>query len=95
MVRNHIIDTLKGLNWHIELDEFDWNTPIGPRHFVNVIATKDPEASRRLIVSAHFDSKYFPSYPDNQASPALLRLKNGVEKDKSSWVPQTLLHHVQ
>ncbi|TFK76211.1 hypothetical protein BDN72DRAFT_223988 [Pluteus cervinus] len=65
-VRNYIISTMKNLKWHVDLDEFDGDTPAGPRHFVNVIATKDPEASRRVILSAHFDSKYFPTAPDNQ-----------------------------
>lgn len=32
----------------------------------NVIATKDPSASRRVVLSAHFDSKFFPSYPNSQ-----------------------------
>ncbi|KAF9014022.1 hypothetical protein BDQ17DRAFT_1270151 [Cyathus striatus] len=66
LVRNYIVSTLKHLNWHIEEDEFTDDTPIGRKRFTNIIATKDPEASRRVILSAHFDSKYFPSYPNNQ-----------------------------
>lgn len=66
LVRNYIVSTLKALNWHIELDEFTDQTPIGQKHFVNVIATKNPAASRRVVLSAHFDSKYFPHYPQNQ-----------------------------
>ena len=66
LVRNYIISTLKALNWHIELDEFTDSTPIGPKRFVNIIATKDPNASRRVVLSAHFDSKYFPKFPQNQ-----------------------------
>lgn len=65
-VRNYIIDTLKRLKWHIEEDTLTAQTPYGVKTFTNVIATKDPEASRRVIVAAHFDSKYFPSYPENQ-----------------------------
>ncbi|TFK30202.1 glutaminyl-peptide cyclotransferase-like protein [Coprinopsis marcescibilis] len=65
-VRNYLISTLKGLNWHVETDEFEADTPVGRKKFANVIATKDPDAPRRLILSAHFDSKYFPSYPMNQ-----------------------------
>ncbi|KAH6918334.1 glutaminyl-peptide cyclotransferase-like protein [Coprinopsis sp. MPI-PUGE-AT-0042] len=66
LVRNYLVDTLKALNWHVELDEFTDNTPYGPKKFANVIATKDPKAARRLILSAHFDSKFFPTYPENQ-----------------------------
>ena len=65
-VRNYIVNTLKKLNWHIEEDAFTDQTPFGVKTFTNVIATKDPEASRRVIVAAHFDSKFFPSYPENQ-----------------------------
>jgi len=62
-VRNYIIGTLKALDWHIEEDEFTDETPIGRKRFVNVIATKDPEAPRKISVAAHYDSKYFP--PDS------------------------------
>jgi len=66
LVRNYLVSTLKALNWHVELDEFEDNTPIGRKKFANVIATKDPKASRKLVLSAHFDSKYFPTAPANQ-----------------------------
>uniref|UniRef100_A0A8H7Y2I5 Peptide hydrolase n=1 Tax=Psilocybe cubensis TaxID=181762 RepID=A0A8H7Y2I5_PSICU len=65
-VRNYIVSTLKALKWHVELDEFTDNTPIGRKRFANIIATKDPNASRRVVLSAHFDSKYYPQYPENQ-----------------------------
>ncbi|KAF9265703.1 hypothetical protein L218DRAFT_898697 [Marasmius fiardii PR-910] len=66
LVRNYITSTLKALNWHIEEDEFTDNTPIGRKRFTNVIATKDPKATKRVILSAHFDSKYFANSPMNQ-----------------------------
>ena len=65
-VRNYIVNTMKNLNWHVEEDSFTDQTPYGVKTFTNVIATKDPEASRRVVVAAHYDSKYFPSYPENQ-----------------------------
>ena len=65
-MRTYIVDTLKKLNWDVEEDAFTDTTPYGTKHFVNVIATKDPKASRRVILAAHFDSKYFQAYPDNQ-----------------------------
>ncbi|KAL1689172.1 hypothetical protein GGG16DRAFT_93880 [Schizophyllum commune] len=60
-VRKYIVDTMKALNWEVEEDEFDDDTPMGRKHFTNVIATKDPKAARRVVVAAHFDSKYFES----------------------------------
>ncbi len=65
-VREYIVSTLKKLNWHVELDEFTDNTPIGPKRFANIIATQDIDAPRRVVLSAHFDSKYYPRYPENQ-----------------------------
>ncbi|KAJ7172117.1 glutaminyl-peptide cyclotransferase-like protein [Mycena filopes] len=59
-VRNYIVSTLETLKWHVELDAFNDTTPFGRKQFTNIIATKDPKASRRVILAAHFDSKYFP-----------------------------------
>jgi glutaminyl-peptide cyclotransferase len=66
LVRNYIISTLRNLKWHIEEDSFIASTPYGPMNFTNVIATKDPDAPRRVVLAAHYDSKYFPTYPQNQ-----------------------------
>lgn len=66
LVRNYIVTTLKALDWHVELDKFTASTPNGPKAMANIIATKDPSASRRLVLSAHYDSKFFPDYPENQ-----------------------------
>ncbi|KAG8902861.1 hypothetical protein FRB99_004023, partial [Tulasnella sp. 403] len=65
-VRSYIASTLKKLKWHVEEDTFKENTPYGEKEFTNIIATWDPLASKRLIMSAHFDSKFFPRYPQNQ-----------------------------
>jgi glutaminyl-peptide cyclotransferase len=65
-VRQHLVKTLKDLKWHVEEDKFTDNTPYGEKRFTNVIATKDPNAPRRVILSAHFDSKFFPTAPLNQ-----------------------------
>ncbi|KAH9901469.1 hypothetical protein C8Q73DRAFT_743008 [Cubamyces lactineus] len=66
LVREYIVSTLKKLNWHVEEDSFNDTTPYGVKRFTNVIATKDPTAPRRVIVAAHFDSKFFATYPQNQ-----------------------------
>ncbi|THH00780.1 hypothetical protein EW026_g1804 [Hermanssonia centrifuga] len=65
-VRQYIVSTLTQLNWHIEEDSFTDSTPYGEKRFTNVIATKDPRAPRRVIVAAHFDSKFFSTFPQNQ-----------------------------
>ncbi|THH11988.1 hypothetical protein EW145_g296 [Phellinidium pouzarii] len=82
-VKNYIVSTLRKLDWDIEEDSFKDNTPYGVKHFTNVIATKDPEAPRRVIVAAHFDSKFYSTYPDNQAEaldPLLNRRKEQLEE---------------
>ncbi|RDX56413.1 hypothetical protein OH76DRAFT_385330 [Lentinus brumalis] len=66
MVKDYIVNTMKKLNWHVEEDTFTDTTPYGTKRFTNVIATKDPRAPRRVILSAHFDSKFFATYPQNQ-----------------------------
>ncbi len=68
MVRNYIVDTMKKLSWHIEEDSFNDTTPYGVKRFTNIIATKDPKAPRRVILAAHFDSKFFASASQSQAS---------------------------
>ncbi|KAI9240988.1 MAG: hypothetical protein BYD32DRAFT_433451 [Podila humilis] len=49
-----------GTGWHVEVDEFEDQTPFGPKTFTNIIMTKNPNAENRLVFAAHFDSKYFP-----------------------------------
>ncbi|TCD71219.1 hypothetical protein EIP91_011697 [Steccherinum ochraceum] len=65
-VRDYIVSTMKKLKWHVEEDSFSDSTPYGVKKFTNVIATKDPTALRRVVVAAHFDSKFFSSAPQNQ-----------------------------
>eukprot|EP00128_Syssomonas_multiformis_P003756 Colp12_sorted_trinity150504_noHs@31285 len=59
-VREQIVAHFQGLAWDVELDTFTENTPIGQKQFTNIIATFDTGASRRLVLAAHYDSKYFP-----------------------------------
>lgn len=69
LVKDYLVASLKKLNWHVEEDSFTDTTPYGEKRFTNVIATKDPSAPRRVIVAAHFDSKFFPTYPQSQVRP--------------------------
>ncbi|KAI8929088.1 hypothetical protein BC831DRAFT_500080 [Entophlyctis helioformis] len=61
-VQRFIIDTFTSLGWHVEQDPFTDKTPFGDREFNNIVVTKDPAAQRRLVLGAHFDSKYFEDF---------------------------------
>lgn len=70
IAREAIISTLSELRdaqgskkWHIETPSFEAQTPEGVRKMTNVIATRDPSAPRRLVLAAHYDSKFFPPGP--------------------------------
>src|SRR5690606_1874193 len=67
-VIKYITGSLDQSKWHIELDTFYAPTPLGEKRFTNIIATfrglhngSLPNDARRVILSAHHDSKYFES----------------------------------
>ncbi|KAM8707799.1 hypothetical protein ACLKA7_014863 [Drosophila subpalustris] len=61
IVRQYIVDSLRDLDWHVELNSFHDTAPIvGRLHFHNIIATLNPQAERYLILACHYDSKYMP-----------------------------------
>jgi len=47
--------------WHVDTIPFEATTPLGKRNMTNIILTRDPHAPRKLVLAAHYDSKYFPS----------------------------------
>ena len=51
---------MKDIDWDVKVDEFENDTPLGPRKFTNIIATMDPTAERRLVLACHYDSKLMP-----------------------------------
>lgn len=61
-VREHIKTTLGSLSagWEVKEDRFQSQTPYGILPFVNVMATLNPSARRRLVLACHYDSKYYP-----------------------------------
>ncbi|GAA5888242.1 hypothetical protein JCM6882_000334 [Rhodosporidiobolus microsporus] len=65
-VQGMVEERFKGLGWHVEKDTFTDSTPYGQKTFTNLVFTHDPSAPRRLVLSAHIDSKYFPSPPEDQ-----------------------------
>ena len=61
-VQDFIVNELKSFDMEVELDSFMDNAPIfGKINFVNIIGKLNPNADRFLVLSAHYDSKYFPN----------------------------------
>lgn len=60
LLLQYIINSFKHLNWNIELDTFNAETPIGNLQFKNIIAIHNPRAKRFLDIACHYDSKYYP-----------------------------------
>uniref|UniRef100_A0A1B0D085 Glutaminyl-peptide cyclotransferase n=1 Tax=Phlebotomus papatasi TaxID=29031 RepID=A0A1B0D085_PHLPP len=61
-VRNFMIEELRDLGWTVWTDTFDEKTPnMGVLTFHNIIATPH-NASKYMVVAAHYDSKYFPDF---------------------------------
>lgn len=61
-VREAIVANLHRLGWHVDLDPFDEATPLGVKPFVNVVGTLNANATRRLVLAAHYDSKLFEDF---------------------------------
>ena len=58
----YILSRLHQLNqtrWSVTTDTFTDSTPYGSKSFTNIIATLDPDKPNRLVLAAHYDSKYF------------------------------------
>jgi glutaminyl-peptide cyclotransferase len=68
-VRDYIVSRLKqlGSRWEVTLDTFTDHTPHGVKEFTNIIATLDPHVDKRLVLAAHYDSKFFADghFPGN------------------------------
>lgn len=61
-VREFIMSHFQALNWYIDLDNFTDTTPFGEKPFTNVIVTKNINARSRIVLAAHYDSKYFANF---------------------------------
>jgi len=60
--RNYIIDQLKSSGLSVTTDEFFPITPQGGKKMVNVIAELPGESSDVIIISSHYDTKYFKDF---------------------------------
>lgn len=62
-VRNYIIDSFKSIQWKVEEDIFEDETPYGRKTFSNIIVSfpESEESSNKniIILAAHYDSKFF------------------------------------
>ena len=58
--REYIVTFLNDLGWTIEVQEFTEDTVIGQKTFRNIIATRNTNSPRRLVLAAHYDTKISP-----------------------------------
>src|SRR5437660_11657204 len=58
-LRAYMIDQLKSYGLQVTTDEFRATTPIGQRKIVNVTAELPGESNDVIIISSHYDTKYF------------------------------------
>jgi len=57
--RNYLIEQLRSYGLKIITDEFQATTPIGQRKMVNVTAELPGDSTDVMILSSHYDTKYF------------------------------------
>jgi glutaminyl-peptide cyclotransferase len=57
--RAYIIDTLKGFGLAVKTDEFIAQTPVGGKKMVNVTAEVPGESNNVIIISSHYETKFF------------------------------------
>ena len=60
--RNYMIDQLKSFGLKVTTDEFHATTPQGDKKMVNVTAELPGESSDVIIISSHYDTKYFKEF---------------------------------
>jgi len=83
--RDYISDFLKDLGWSVEFDTFTQDTVIGERTFSNIIATRNKDSPRRLVLAAHYDTKISPEGfigATDSAVPCAMMLHLAMTMDK-------------
>ena len=60
--RIYISDQLKSYGLKVTTDEFNSTTPIGERKMANVTAELPGESNEVVIISSHYDTKYFKEF---------------------------------
>lgn len=89
---------MQNLGWYVETDNFmEWTPVLGNLNFSNIIATLNPNAERYLLLSCHYDFKYFKEMPNfvaatEPAAPCAIMidlayiLRNYLDKSKSDLI---------
>jgi glutaminyl-peptide cyclotransferase len=57
--RNYIISELKSYNLAVSTDEFTADTPEGRKKMINIVAEIPGESKNVIIISSHYDTKFF------------------------------------
>ena len=57
--REYLIEQLKSYGMAVTTDEFSASTPLGEKKMVNVTAEIPGESNEVIIISSHYDSKYY------------------------------------
>lgn len=87
---------LKKLDWIVDEDSFENNTPVGGKKFTNIIGTLNPIACHRLVLACHYDSKHFSDFeflgatdsavPCSMMLELIRKLDPLLKKNKSSVI---------
>lgn len=57
--RNYIVNELKSAGLNVSLDQFTAKTPHGDTKMVNVVADVPGETKDLILITSHYDTKYF------------------------------------
>lgn len=60
--RDYLVNDLKSYRLNVSLDEFHPSTPVGERKMVNIIAELPGESSDVIMVTSHYDTKFFKQF---------------------------------
>lgn len=60
--REYIIGELKSYGLSVSTDEWTAATPVGPRKMTNIIAELSGESSDIIMLTSHYDTKYFKKF---------------------------------
>lgn len=60
--QQYLISKLQEYGWQVSLDNFIDNTPFGPKNFTNIIGDYKSRGRERIILAAHYESKYFKDF---------------------------------
>lgn len=58
-LRHHLVEQLRQWGWYVELDEFEATTPRGRMPMANVLAHRPGREQARIVLSGHYDTKWF------------------------------------